>query len=241
VAANQAQPTAQSRSTAAILAVACVFAGAALAVWFGQTGIALPAIAAGTVLAGLFIHRRPAGTGPAELDRQSTMLRQAHRIAQLCYWQWRPHGERRIDESDGDYIYTNDTEDLFGHDAETLAACGGDYWDAIAHADDRDLARARFLQFLRDDAPVHVQEYRINDPTRGERHIRECAEKTFAAGHLVGIAGTLQDVTDARRTQHALREGEAKLRRGFRMAKLGHWSFEPNRARPEGGTGVYTY
>jgi PAS domain S-box-containing protein len=241
VAANQAQPTAQSRSTAAILAVACVFAGAALAVWFGQTGIALPAIAAGTVLAGLFIHRRPAGTGPAELDRQSTMLRQAHRIAQLCYWQWRPHGERRIDESDGDYIYTNDTEDLFGHDAETLAACGGDYWDAIAHADDRDLARARFLQFLRDDAPVHVQEYRINHPTRGERHIRECAEKTFAAGHLVGIAGTLQDVTDARRTQHALREGEAKLRRGFRMAKLGHWSFEPNRARPEGGTGVYTY
>src|SRR4029077_3037131 len=77
---------------------------------------------------------------------------------------------------------------------------------------------------------------------RGERYIRESAEKTFdGAGRLIGIAGTLQDVTDAHRTQAALREGEAKLRRGFRMAKLGHWSFEPNRPRADGGTGVYTY
>ncbi len=36
-------------------------------------------------------------------------------------------------------------------DAETMAAAGGDYWDLIAHPDDRDLARSRYLQFLRDD------------------------------------------------------------------------------------------
>jgi PAS domain S-box-containing protein len=243
VAGKQAQLASPSvQTTAAILAVACVCACAVLAVWFGQTGFAILAIAAGAALSGLLVYRRPAGSGAGEFDRQSTMLRQAHRIAQLCYWQWRPHGTRHLEESDGDYIYTDDTEDLFGHDAETMAACGGDYWEAIAHADDRDLARARFLQFLRDDTAVHVQEYRINHPKRGERYIRECAEKTFdGAGRLIGIAGTLQDVTDARRTQHALREGEAKLRRGFRMAKLGHWSFEPNRAREDGGTGVYTY
>jgi len=180
VAGKQAQLASPSvQTTAAILAVACVCVCAVLAVWFGQTGIAILAIAAGAALSGLLIYRRPAGSGAGEFDRQSTMLRQAHRIAQLCYWQWRPHGTRHLEESDGDYIYTDDTEDLFGHDAETMAACGGDYWEAIAHADDRDLARARFLQFLRDDTAVHVQEYRINHPKRGERYIRECAEKTF--------------------------------------------------------------
>jgi len=231
--------------TAAILAVAAASACAALAVWLGHTWIAILAIAAAAVLAVVFInreHRDRARAAAVELDRQSTMLRQAHRIAQLCYWQWRPHGSRRMEESDGDYVYTDDTAELFGHDAETMAAAGGDYWELIAHPDDRAVSRARFLQFLRDDVPSHVQEYRINHPKRGERYIRESAEKSFdATGRLIGIAGTLQDVTDARRTQQALREGEAKLRRGFRMAKLGHWSFEPNRLRADGSTGVYTY
>jgi PAS domain S-box-containing protein len=230
------------QTTAAILAVTCLCVCAVLAVWFGQTGLAILAIVAGAALSCLLLYRRRTVPSAGEADNQSTMLRQAHRIAQLCYWQWRPHGTRRVDESDGDYIYADDTNDLFGHDAETMAACGGDYWDLITHADDRALAKSRFLQFLRDDTPVHVQEYRINNAKRGERYIRECAEKTFDdAGRLIGIAGTLQDVTDARRTQHALREGEAKLRRGFRMAKLGHWSFEPNRPRDDGGIGVYTY
>jgi PAS domain S-box-containing protein len=185
---------------------------------------------------------RPERRRETELQRQTTMLRQAHRIARLCYWQWRPSGNQHVEESDGVYIYTDDTEELFGHSAEVLAAAGADFWDMCVHPDDRATARTRFTQFLRDDAPVHVQEYRILHPKLGERYIRECAEKSFdAARNTVDLAGTLQDVTDARRAQQALRENEAKLRRGFRMAKLGHWSFEPNRPRPEGGFGVYIY
>jgi PAS domain S-box-containing protein len=177
-----------------------------------------------------------------ELRRQTTMLRQAHRIAKLCYWQWQPSGDRHAEESDGAYTYTDDTEELFGYGAEALAAAGADYWTMVVHPDDRDLARDRFTQFLRDGTTVHVQEYRVLHPRLGERYIRECGEKSLdAEGRILDIAGTLQDVTDARRAQQALRENEAKLRRGFRMAKLGHWSFEPNRPRPEGGFGVYTY
>jgi PAS domain S-box-containing protein len=250
VAGNHAQSASQPISSAtAILAVAGLSVCAMLAVWFGLTVIAVLAIAAGAALAGVLLYRRSGGLAAAEHERQESMLRQAHRIAQLCYWQWRPRGDRRQEESDGDYVYTDDTKDLFGHDAETMAAAGGDYWDLIAHPDDRDPARARFLQFLRDQAPAHVQEYRIIHPKRGERYVRECAEKSFdAAGRLIGIVGTLQDVTDARRAQQSIRESEAKLQHGFRMAKLGHWSFEPNRVRPDGSadaygdlTGTYTF
>ncbi|MES1152704.1 MAG: PAS domain-containing protein, partial [Dongia sp.] len=177
-----------------------------------------------------------------ELRQQTTMLRQAHRIAKLCYWQWRPTGDQHFEEADGIYTYTSDTEELFGHSAEALAAAGADYWTLVVHPDDREIARARFTQFLRDRTSVHVQEYRILHPRFGERYIRECGEKSFDAdGRILDLAGTLQDVTDARRAQQALRENEAKLRRGFRMAKLGHWVFEPNRPRPDGGFGVYTY
>ncbi len=177
-----------------------------------------------------------------ELRRQTTMLRQAHRIAKLCYWQWQPNSDQHVEESDGAYTYTDDTEELFGYSAETLAAAGADYWELCVHPDDRALARSRFTQFLRDRSSVHVQEYRVVHPKLGERYIRECGEKSLdAEGRVLDMAGTLQDVTDARRAQQALRENEAKLRRGFRMAKLGHWVFEPNRPRPEGGFGVYTY
>ncbi|HVT53083.1 MAG TPA: PAS domain-containing protein, partial [Dongiaceae bacterium] len=177
-----------------------------------------------------------------ELRRQTTMLRQAHRIAKLCYWQWTPTASQHLEEADGVYTYTDDTEELFGHSAEALAAAGADYWTMVVHPDDREQARNRFTQFLRDATSVHVQEYRVLHPRLGERYIRECGEKSFDAdGKVIDMAGTLQDVTDARRAQQALRENEAKLRRGFRMAKLGHWSFEPNRPRPEGGFGVYTY
>jgi PAS domain S-box-containing protein len=176
------------------------------------------------------------------LRRETTMLRQAHRIAKLCYWQWRPTGDERAEESDGVYTYTDDTEELFGHSAEALADAGADYWTICVHPDDREMSRRRFTQFLRDGTSVHVQEYRILHPKLGERYIRECGEKSFDAdGRILDLAGTLQDVTDARRAQQALRENEAKLRRGFRLAKLGHWIFEPNRPRPDGGFGVYTY
>ena len=235
---------------------------AGLAVWFGGRSLALAAVAAfagGVVLlprlraqgagarrTAAVERNTPDANGPrrpdGELLRQATMLRQAHRIAKLCYWQWRPRGNRHHEESDGVYVYTDDTEELLGHSAEALAEAGGGYWGMLVHPDDRALAEARFVQFMRDQSTVHVQEYRILHPRLGERHIRECAEKSLTPdGRLIDLAGTLQDVTDARFAQQALRESEAKLRRGFRMAKLGHWSFEPGRPRPEGGFGVYTY
>jgi PAS domain S-box-containing protein len=246
VAGTGAQSTPPSlSSTTATLAVATAAVCAALAAWFESRAVALVAIGLLLAIAVLWLRRNHSSATEAAtqmLAQQATMLRQAHRIAQLCYWQWRPHGARHQAESDGTYIYTDDTEELFGHSAEYLATAGAAYWEMIVHPDDRVVAQTRFEQFLRDEAPVHVQEYRINHPKSGERYIRECAEKSCdAQGRLIGIAGTLQDVTDAHRTQQALREGEAKLRRGFRMAKLGHWSFEPNRQRVDGSYGVYTY
>ena len=243
--------------TLAVPVASAVCAAAAVWLWSDRTVLAALFVlaAAAIILGAAAIVTRPvpatrqASVEPlterraeTELHRQTAMLRQAHRIAKLCYWQWRPTGERRVEESDGVYLYTDDTEELFGHSAEVLAAAGADYWTLVVHPDDRDLARERFIQFLRDSATVHVQEYRVLHPKLGERYIRECGEKAFdGAGRMVDMIGTLQDVTDARRAQQAMRESEAKLRRGFRMAKLGHWSFEPNRPRPEGGFGVYTY
>ena len=250
--AHRRLPATARRALLAAIAAGAILLAAALATRLGAALVVVAPLAALMIAAvGALAFSRSsrllfafAGEpqSEAELRRQATMLRQAHRIAKLCYWQWRSFDGRHQEESDGEYTYTDDTEELFGRSAQALAAAGGDYWELCVHPEDREIARKRFLGFVRDMSPDHVQEYRVIHPTLGVRYIRECGEKSFAAdGRLLGLAGTLQDVTDARLAEQALKESEAKLRHGFRMAKLGHWSFEPNRPRPGGGTGVYTY
>ena len=251
------QPTATLKTpgtTAALVVVAIAAVCAGLAVWFGSRPVGLAAVllfGAGVIALLLRLTRTstvpPPGQIPAEREgpvmQQAAMLRQAHRIARLCYWQWRPS-----DHVDGVYTYTDDTKDMLGVTAEELTAAGIDYWE-IVHPDDRALARRRYIDFEEGDAEMHVQEYRILHPQLGERYIRECAEKVFEPdGRLSYLAGTLQDVTDAQHAQQSIRESEAKLQHGFRMAKLGHWSFDPNRVRPDGTsdaygdmTGIYTF
>jgi PAS domain S-box-containing protein len=238
-------------TTLAPLLVAIAAACTGCAAWFGSRPVGLAAIllfGAG-VTALLLRLTRPAPALPAAasapdrdaaLMRQAAMLHQAHRIARLCYWQWRP--------ADGVYTYTDETKELLGINAEELTAAGVDYWNLV-HPDDRPLAQRRYVDFEQGEGTVHVQEYRILHPQLGERYIRECAEKVLdAEGRVSYMAGTLQDVTDARRAQQSIRESEAKLQHGFRMAKLGHWSFEPGRTRPDGTadaygdlTGIYTF
>ncbi|HEY4164260.1 MAG TPA: PAS domain-containing protein, partial [Dongiaceae bacterium] len=182
------------------------------------------------------------GTDVTKDRRYANMLRQAHRIAKIVYWQWRPKHGKSDEERDGDYTYTEETAELFGYSPEALADASNGYWSLVVHPDDRRLGEARFVEFLRGTAAIHVQEYRILHAKLGERVIRETGEKSFdSAGNVIEMAGTLQDVTDARLAQQALRESEITLRRGFRMAKLGHWSYEPNRQRADGSMGVHLY
>jgi PAS domain S-box-containing protein len=228
---------------AALAGVAIAAACAGLALWFGSRPVGLAAILifAAIIFWLLLRPSRLSALAPVAADRdadmmqQAAMLRQAHRIARLCYWQWRPA------DGDGVYTYTDDTKELLGIAAEELTAAGVDYWNLV-HPEDRPLARRRYIDFEQGSGTVHVQEYRVLHPRLGERYIRECAEKVLDAdGRLSYMAGTLQDVTDAHRAQQSIRESEAKLQHGFRMAKLGHWSFEPNRPRSGGGKGVYSY
>jgi len=255
VAGNQPPaPLKTPETAAALVLVAIAVACAGLAAWFGSRPVGLAAIllfGAGVIALLLRLSRNapaiPAASSlptltdrDAALMQQAAMLHQAHRIARLCYWQWRP--------DDGVYTYTDDTKELLGVTAEALTAAGVDYWNLV-HPDDRPLARRRYIEFEQGDGTVHVQEYRILHPQLGERYIRECAEKVFEPdGRMSYMAGTLQDVTDARRAQQSIRESEAKLQHGFRMAKLGHWSFDPDRVKPDGTsdaygdmTGVYTF
>jgi PAS domain S-box-containing protein len=52
-----------------------------------------------------------------------------------------------------------------------------------------------------------------------------------AAGRVVGVIGTWEDVTDRRRTELALQESEARLHEAQRIARLGSWTWEPSTGR----------
>ena len=119
---------------------------------------------------------------------------------------------------------------------------GDTFYTEMIHPDDREELRRLNDEFMADDKSTYTHEYRILRPDGGIRFVHESAEKLRdERGRVSQIVGTIQDVTDQRLAGLALRESEAKLRRGFRMAALCHWTCDPNKRRLDGGQGSYTY
>lgn len=51
------------------------------------------------------------------------------------------------------------------------------------------------------------------------------------ARQVIGLIAAISDITELKRTEHALRENEANLRRAQRVANLGSWSMDPKTRR----------
>ena len=136
------------------------------------------------------------------LRRSEFRLRHAHEVAKLGYWDWCPLTDA-LTWSEGVYA-------IFGRDPEHFVPTP-DAVDAMVHREDRDRHIAERSRMLRQGEPV-VLSYRIVRPDGTVRYVQEAIEIVRDEhGEVDRVSGTVQDVTDHKRTEMALRETNERL------------------------------
>jgi len=156
----------------------------------------------------------------AELRESEARLAQAHRIAKLGHWVWDEETDTLIGAS-------QELADIFGVAIDDLPKTV-DAWNAFIHPDDLDCVR-RVIFSLSADNPSYQIEYRIVRPDGEVRVVAEDAEGEFdERGEMVRVVGTVQDITERKRTEEALRAAkeQAELANRAKSEFLANMSHE---------------
>jgi PAS domain S-box-containing protein len=150
-----------------------------------------------------------------DLQESKARLEEAQRVAHVGYW------ER--DLATGRVTWSDETYRIFGLRPQEHAMDVAAVLELI-HPDDRESV-ARSV-----DEPLHSgvrygAEYRVVRPDGHVRIVRSQGDvKRDTLGRPCQMFGTVQDITDSKRTEEALRRSEAYLADAQRLNRTGSWA-----------------
>ena len=147
-----------------------------------------------------------------------TKLRLALRAAQIGTWDW--------NIATGEMIYSARARSIFGFPPATPVTL--DMVRAATHPDDRPRTAALAKRALDPELrEKNCYEYRIHRADTGEpRWVLAFGEAIFGGGSVqraLRYIGTIQDITDRKRTEEALRESELRQRLAIEAAGMAVW------------------
>jgi PAS domain S-box-containing protein len=153
-------------------------------------------------------------------------LRRAQQQAKLAYWNWQLDTDR--------YAWAPGSGSILGMLESELPCTEAVFYERL-HPDDHARMRRNYeaVQAGRD---IYTAEYRIVRPSGQIIWVEETGEvERDAAGRRVSVAGIIQDVTQRKRAEQALRDSEARLRRAQEQARLAYWTwqFSTDRSKEE--------
>lgn len=155
------------------------------------------------------------------LKQSEAMLRQAMRTAQLGAWIW--------DDAQDECVYcSEELALLFGLSVEDYLAtrARGEGVTQYMHPEDRD-RYIRVTDHSTATSSRYAVEFRERTSDGNYRHFREVGEPAFDAEDSRNVSiGILQDVTELKNAEQALRLSEAALSRAQRQAKIGSWRWD---------------
>jgi PAS domain S-box-containing protein len=138
------------------------------------------------------------------LRKRDETLAEAQRIAHLGSYEWDPVA----DEIKG----SEEAHRIFGIRREVSSITFNEFLELV-HPDDRDSVNETARRSLADPGVPIAIEYRIIRPGGLEHFIYHRGEVTVAEhGKPVRVLGTVNDITDYKRAEEALRASEAQLR-----------------------------
>ena len=145
-------------------------------------------------------ERKRADTALRESD---DLLKQAERIAGL--------GSYLFDIDAGRWTSSDVMDDIFGIDKDYDRTVEG--WVALIHPDDQPPMRTYLKDEVLGQRKLFDREYRIVRPMDGAvRWVHGIGRLEFdTQGHPVKMPGTIQDITEAKQAQEALRESQHLL------------------------------
>jgi PAS domain S-box-containing protein len=139
------------------------------------------------------------------LMRSEAYLAEAQKLTHTGSWAWDPRTEKVL-------YCSKEMFRIFGLDPRTSLPSRDNFRQQI-HPEDRDWVKKRFEESLRERVDTFA-EYRVLLPDGTVRHINASGHPVLNEdGELTEFVGTAVDVTERKRTEGALRESEAKIRR----------------------------
>src|SRR5713101_1489582 len=152
----------------------------------------------------------------AYLAESNTRLEEAQRITHVGYWEWDLAADR--------ITWSDETYRIFGlrpqEDPIDLAALRQkihpEDWEYMSRALDEALGGGTRYDI----------EYRLLRPTGEVRIVRSTGDvKRDASGRPYKMFGTVQDITDRKRADEALRRSQFYINEAQRLAHMGSWAF----------------
>src|SRR6266446_5314432 len=151
-----------------------------------------------------------------ELQESKARLEEAQRVAHVGYWVWDLDSDR-VTWSDETYRIYGLMPQKGPIDLATIRE--------MVHPEDREtvfrIAEEAILGRVRPDA-----EHRIVRPSGEVRTVHSQGDlKRDASGRPYQMFGTVQDITDRKRTEEVLQRTQLYLSEGQRLAHMGSWAF----------------
>jgi PAS domain S-box-containing protein len=141
------------------------------------------------------------------LRESEARYRQAERVAGLVHWSSVGGDTSRWQEPK--LAFSDTAAAFFGLPQGSLPATTAEYVDRVVHLDDRERLRRSFADLTRDKAEEFTLEYRIQRKDGSVAVVSEIGRRFLADdGRLQSAFGTVQDVTERKQTEDALRRAQ---------------------------------
>lgn len=151
------------------------------------------------------------------LRQSEASLENAQRIAHLGNWDW--------DVATNTGHWSDQLYRIFGMPPQETEA-DFDLFMELVHPGDRDLIAKAVEDALSGERPYRL-DHRLIRRDGEVRFLKEIAEvRRDGNGTPISMHGTVQDITELKDAEQALRESERRLQRAHRIAKLSHWDID---------------